>query len=312
MNTGNTAPRGAASTIAGDKTWVVDANRKVYVYNNSGRLLGSWTAGTLSTKAVVEGIATNGTDVWIVDAYSDKVYKYAGAAARLSGTQNAASSFSLNSANRNPKDIVTDGVHLWVVNDSTTDKVFKYTVSGTLEFSWTITTPGASSPTGITIDPTNVCDVWIVDNGTDRVYQYIQGALTIAVYSRSSSNSFALAVGNTNPQGIADPPAPSSLLVADTPVPSAEAVLRDNDAALASMYYEPLKKIRIDTVRRSESRAVELHTRDLSYTVGTSANRLSDDSRLARDNHRHTKVDDLFAQWEDDPLELLSLPDLGA
>ena len=51
LNTGNPAPRGAASTVAGDKTWVVDANRKVYVYNNSGTLLGSWTAGTLSTKA---------------------------------------------------------------------------------------------------------------------------------------------------------------------------------------------------------------------------------------------------------------------
>ena len=130
LNTGNTAPRGAASTIAGDKTWVVDANRKVYVYNNSGGLLGSWTAGTLSTKAAVEGIATNGTDVWIVDAKSDKVYKYAGAATRLSGSQNAASSFSLNSANTSPKDIVTDGVNLWVVNDSTTDKVFKYTTAG--------------------------------------------------------------------------------------------------------------------------------------------------------------------------------------
>ena len=80
LNTGNTAPRGAASTIAGDKTWVVDANRKVYVYNNSGGLLGSWTAGTLATTATVEGIATNGTDVWIVDAKSDKVYKYTGAA----------------------------------------------------------------------------------------------------------------------------------------------------------------------------------------------------------------------------------------
>ena len=130
LNTGNTAPRGAASTIAGDKTWVVDANRKVYVYNNSGGLLGSWTAGTLATTATVEGIATNGTDVWIVDAKSDKVYKYAGAATRLSGSQNAASSFSLNSANTSPKDIVTDGVNLWVVNDSTTDKVFKYTVAG--------------------------------------------------------------------------------------------------------------------------------------------------------------------------------------
>ncbi len=34
-------------------------------------------------------------------------------------------------------------------------------------------------------------------------------------------------------------------------------------------------------------------------------------SRLARDHHRHTKVDDLFAQRDSDPLGLLSLPDLG-
>jgi hypothetical protein len=82
-----------------------------------------------------------------------------------------------------------------------------------------------------------------------------------------------------------------------------------NDAALASMYFEPLKKIRIDTARRSESRTVESHTRDLSYTVGASANRLTND-RVANDKH-HTEVDDLFAEWESDPLELLRLPDLG-
>ena len=313
LNTGNTAPRGAASTIAGDKTWVVDANRKVYVYNNSGGLLGSWTAGTLSTKAVVEGIATNGTDIWIVDAYSDKVYKYAGGAARLSGTWTATSSFSLNSANKSPKDIVTDGVNLWVVNDSTTDKVFKYTIAGALVNSWTITTAGATSPTGITIDPANVNNIWIVDNGTDRVYQYNAAATFANGSSHAADVSFALAAANTNPQGIADPPAPSSLLATETPVlaepVSAEATPRGNDAALESMYDEPLKKIRIDTMRRSESRAVESHTRDLSYTVGASANRIAND-RVANDK-RHTEVDDLFAQWESDPLELLSLPDLG-
>ena len=283
LNTGNTAPRGAASTIAGDKTWVVDANRKVYVYNNSGGLLGSWTAGTLATKATVEGIATNGTDVWIVDAKSDKVYKYTGAATRLSGSQNAASSFSLNSGNKSPKDIVTDGVNLWVVNDSTTDKVFKYTTAGALVSSWTITTAGATSPTGITIDPANVSNIWIVDSGTDRVYQYNAAATFANGSSHAADVSFALAAGNTNPQGIADPPAPGSLLATETPVlaepVSAEAALRGNDAALASMYDEPLKKVRIDTVRRSESRAVESHTRDLSYTVGASANRLANDTR---------------------------------
>lgn len=205
LNSGNTAPRGAASTIAGDKTWVVDANRKVYVYNTSGGLLGSWTAGTLPTNATVEGITVNGADIWIVDAQTDKVYRYTGAATRLSGSQNAASSFSLNGSNTSPKDLVTDGTSIWVVNDSSTDKVFKYSVAGSLQGSWTISTSGVSSPTGITINPANVSDVWIVDNGTDTVYQYTNAA------SRTSGNqsaavSFSLAAGNTNPQGIADPP----------------------------------------------------------------------------------------------------------
>ena len=48
LNTANTAPRGAASTIAGDTTWVVDNNRKVYVYDNNigglARLLDRWYA----------------------------------------------------------------------------------------------------------------------------------------------------------------------------------------------------------------------------------------------------------------------------
>ena len=154
------------------------------------------------------------------------------------------------------------------MNDSTPDKVFKYTTAGALVSSWTITTAGATSPTGITIDPANVSNIWIVDSGTDRVYQYNAAATFANGSSHAADVSFALAAGNTNPQGIADPPAPGSLLVAETPVPSAEAALRGNDAALANMYDVPVKKFRIDTVRRSESRAVESHTRDLSYTVG--------------------------------------------
>ena len=158
----------------------------------------------------MEGIATNGTDVWIVDAKSDKVYKYAGAATRLSGSQNAASSFNLNSGNTSPKDIVTDGASLWVVNDSTTDKVFKYSVAGSLLGSWTISTPGASSPTGITVYPANANDIWIVDSGTDKVYQYAAAASLTSGF-RAADATFALAAGNTNPQGIADPPAPGTI-----------------------------------------------------------------------------------------------------
>jgi hypothetical protein len=204
LGSADTAPRGAVSTVAGDKVWVVDANRKVYVYNASGSLLGSWTAGTLASNATVEGIATNGTDIWIVDAKSDKVFKYANAAGRLSGSQNAASSFNLNSGNTSPMDIVTGGTNLWVVNDASQDKVFKYTLSGSLVGSWTIT-GGGGAPTGITLDPAAPSDLWIVDNNTDRVYQY-SNAVSLTSGSLAASSSFALAAGNTNPQGIADPP----------------------------------------------------------------------------------------------------------
>jgi hypothetical protein len=230
VNSGNSAPRGVASSLAGDKTWVVDANRKVYVYNTNGGLLGSWTAGTLANNATPEGVATNGTDVWIVDGRSDKVYRYAGAAGLATANPAAASSFSLASGNTNPKDIVTDGQSLWVVNDGPkTDKVFKYTLSGISLGSWTIDSAN-KAPTGITIDPANVGDVWIVDSGTDRVYQYAGAAFRTSL-SQAYSASFALAPGNTNPQGIADPPASSELNAAAALAPPAHLT---SDLALAS------------------------------------------------------------------------------
>ncbi len=207
LTSGNTAPRGVATTIAGDKVWVVDANRKVYVYNNaSGGLLGSWTAGSLPSSATVEDITVWGNDVWIVDAKSDKVYRYSGAASRLSGSQNATSSFSLNSGNTSPKGMVTDGTYLWVVNDSTTDKVFKYTLSGQLVGSWQCS--GTFTPTGITINPADVSDIWIVDSSARIVWRYAAAAGRTSG-SQGATVAFALAAGNTNPQGIADPPAPA-------------------------------------------------------------------------------------------------------
>jgi hypothetical protein len=95
-----------------------------------------------------------------------------------------------------------------VVNDASTDKMFKYTLAGALVGSWTISA-GGGSPTGITLDPSNVSHLWVVDSGTDRVYQY-DNAVSRTSGSQAASTSFALAPGNTNPQGIADPPAPTS------------------------------------------------------------------------------------------------------
>ncbi len=241
LTSADTAPRGEAISAAGNQTWVVDANKNVYVYDRNGNLLGSWTAGSLVSNASVQGVASNGTDVWIVDAKADKVYRYTGAASRLSGSQAAASSFSLNSGNSNPTDIVTDGTYLWVLNASASDKVFKYTVSGSLLGSWTIKGAG-SSPTGITIDPNQVGNIWIVDNGTKRVYQF-DNAASLTSGQLYPSTSFALAAGNTNPQGIADPPSaaapvsvPSSapLTSASGPVPGCF-VLGNSSSTLAAL-----------------------------------------------------------------------------
>jgi sugar lactone lactonase YvrE len=216
----DTAPRGVATTAAGDRVWVVDANKNVYVYTNHGVLLGSWSAGGLNPTAQVEGVATNGTDVWLLDAKQDKVFRYAGGpgagANRLSGNQNPASSFALSSGDKNPKDIVTDGTSLWVVDDgSSADKVFKYTLSEALLGSWTIDAANAH-PTGITINPNNVSDIWIVDSGTLKVYQYV-GATSRTSGSQNAAATFALNPNDTNPQGIADPP-PADMLLTLAPV----------------------------------------------------------------------------------------------
>ena len=61
-----------------------------------------------------------------------------------------------------------------------------------------------STPTGITIDPNDVQHIWIVDAGSDRIYQYDDGA-ALNSGARNASSSFALAAGNGDPQGLADP-----------------------------------------------------------------------------------------------------------
>ena len=130
---------------------------------------------------------------------------------------------------------MTDGTSFWVV-DGTALKVFKYTLSGSSLGSWAID-PANTHPTGITINPTNVSDIWIVDNGTDKVYQYI-GAASRTSGSQNAGATFALAAGNTNPQGIADPP-PADMLL--TPTASRYGVVSDHAITpQASLTDEPI------------------------------------------------------------------------
>ena len=83
---------GTASNAAGNTVWVIDAGKSVYVYQADGTPLGSWAAQGLNQP---QDIATDGTDIWIVDDAKDRVFRYAGAAARTFGSQSPSGSFAL-------------------------------------------------------------------------------------------------------------------------------------------------------------------------------------------------------------------------
>ena len=202
-------PRGIASNAAGDRKWVIDAAKgpgpNVFVYDAQGQVIGSWRA-----RGVVrpEGITTDGTNVWIVDRVTDRVFFYANAASYLSA-ENAwpTSSFRLNRANTSPSDLVTDGTKLWVVNDQDhRDAVFVYSTAGSLLGQWSLdsTHSGIHSPSGITLNPSGGDDLWIVDRHTDRVYDY-PGGRDWLDGAHLPGSSFALDPANAHPEGIADP-----------------------------------------------------------------------------------------------------------
>ncbi len=150
LNKEDEEPRGIAASPDGSKLWVVDEKGEVFVYDSDNQLLGSWEVEGVDKP---EGITVHGDDLWIVDRDQDSVYFFAGGAWRQSGKASPTSDFRLDRGNRDPMDLVTDGTHIWVVNDTPgVDRVFRYTVGGKLEGSWQIDAANAQ-PTGLTIDP---------------------------------------------------------------------------------------------------------------------------------------------------------------
>jgi hypothetical protein len=213
---GNSDPRGISADEAGERTWVIDKDKFVYVYDTAGTLVGSWQANGIGGEA--EGIAVHpdsgNAGLWIVDRNTKAVFFYAAGKTRTTGALNPTYSFSLNlndkidTKNDHPKGITTDGNSLWVVDDDGgTDKVFKYTADnhGTLLGSWEIADVALEEPRGITVDPDGGSTIWIVDKKTDMVYQF-DNATGVTSGSESADALFALAAENADAEGIADPP----------------------------------------------------------------------------------------------------------
>ncbi|WP_253155892.1 RHS repeat-associated core domain-containing protein [Stieleria tagensis] len=196
-------PRGTTTTGTGNPIWIVSeegANERVYIYDTDGTTrLGDWTARGLESP---EGIATDGTDIWIVDDGMDKVKRYADAASRTAGQQVAVSEFQLAFGNRDPRGITTDGQTLWIV-DGAADRVFAYEMDGRFVNWWDLD-PANASPAGITINPAGGDGVWVVDDVANAVYHYSQATLDHQG-SQTAIGTFALSATNTTPTGIADP-----------------------------------------------------------------------------------------------------------
>ncbi|MCO6459234.1 MAG: hypothetical protein J5I93_28325 [Pirellulaceae bacterium] len=301
---GNTVARGAASNLDGSRVWVVDMNNNVYVYDAAGASLGSWRAAGVQS---AEGIATDGNDIWVLDGGARRVLRFSGAATRLSGQQSAASSFALHRLNAPAHGITTDGYHLWVVDDGTTNQVFKYDLTGRVLGNWALDSRNID-PRGITLDPSNVGDLWVVDRGTRSVYHYV-GATAWTSGRRTANNVSLLDINNRGPEGIADPRVDNDLL--PSVLDRSELGLSDLAAGAISPFLGQSSPTAREAVLQSGLFSAR-HCEPVSVTLVPSANQRlaaanpplpATPQRSAAAAHLAAHVlavDDLLAEWSDD------------
>lgn len=200
------SPLGLAISQDGTRRWVVDSKGEIFVYDASSRLIGTWELKGIDKP---EGITVSGNDLWIVDRESASVAFFNGGAIRLSGSASATSTFKLNRNNQTPKDLVTDGAMIWVVNDgASSDSVFVYSNAGAMLGSWTVDARNTQS-TGIALDPISTGNLLIVDSKTDLIYQY-DGSASLRSGKATASRTIVLDANNGNSQAIATTPAASS------------------------------------------------------------------------------------------------------
>ena len=147
----------------------------------AGTLLGSWPLDSANVSPI--GLAYDGTDLYVGDNNTDRVYRYS-----LAGT--LLGSWPLDSANDNPIGLASDGTDLYV-GDNNTDRVYRYSLAGTLLGSWPLDSANDRSR-GLASDGT---DLYVGDTTTDRVYRYsLVGTLL---------GSWPLDSANGNPSGLA-------------------------------------------------------------------------------------------------------------
>ena len=128
------------------------------------------------------GIASDGTNIYVVDRIDNRVYVYSAAGASLSN-------WALHATNDDPEGIASDGANIYVV-DVADNRVYVYSAAGASLSDWPLTGVNSNAH-GIASDGTSI---YVVDRADRVVYVY---SLT-----GTSLSNWALNSANDNPEGI--------------------------------------------------------------------------------------------------------------
>ena len=150
-----------------------------------------------------QGIATDGSEFWIVDREQNQVLRFGAVATATVGIIAKSDSFTLHSQNTSASGITTDGDTIWITDD-VLDAVFVYSMGGSYLGHWMLDGDNADA-SGITNNPAGGTSLWVVDRANSLVYHYDTGTTLVDGYA-SAANTFTLAAANAQPEGIADPP----------------------------------------------------------------------------------------------------------
>ncbi|MBE9513235.1 MAG: hypothetical protein IMY77_04210 [Chloroflexi bacterium] len=210
----NGFPTGVAAV--GTNVYVIDhARKQVYKYDCCGTLedVSKKLLKAVGPSSVgnIDGLAIYGTEMWVLSGNDKNIYRYPlGTAFSGPGDINAAQKITLDTDNKGAAGLAIDSNYLYVVDYSTSTpketRFYQYphpggtpvTVSKVLlEYT---TNNKLQSPAGAMLDGTSL---WVVDDGTDKMYEYdITNLFDGVGIEENATSEFALDGNNADATGV--------------------------------------------------------------------------------------------------------------